>query len=121
MAMQASTSFARVSLPAAQPCCLFHRGPRHPASSSDRAGRGPQKLQARGGRGEQGRLQQSMEPSSPFPNVLARTPWYVSAPAALLAIGLALQIFKRMRGEQGCVQSICSDSNCPCSVSVMHR
>ena len=99
-AMQAQTRLLALVSPLTPLIGLPERGPRHPASTSYRTA---YVVQARGGRGEQGRLQQSVQ-QAPQPAVswLAGTPWYVSVPAALLAAGLALQLVKRLRGQQGC-------------------
>ena len=85
---------------------LPERGPLHPASTSCRTAH---IVQARGGRGEQGRLQQGVQQApQPVASWLASTPWYVSVPAALLAAGLAMQLLKRLRGQQGCVVAMTS-------------
>lgn len=102
--MQAQPRLLSVGSPLAPLIGVPERGPRHPASTSYRTAH---VVQARGGRGEQGRLQQSVQ-QAPQPAVswLASTPWYVSVPAALLAAGLALQLLKRLRGQQGCVVAV---------------
>ena len=110
--MQAQPRLLSAGSPLTPLIGLPERGPRHPASTSYRT---VHVVQARGGRGEQGRLQQSVE-QAPQPAVSWRagTPWYVSVPAALLAAGLALQLVKRLRGQQGCADAAVQLLACCC-------
>ncbi len=97
-AMQVHASCAGSRLLPRQLAGLRCRAP-HPAAGPGRRARGAQTVFARGGRGQQGRLQQSVQPAPPgwLPNPLANAPWYAGAPAVLLVAFLAVKYRKYAR------------------------
>lgn len=96
--MQVHASCAGSRLLPRQLAGLRCRAP-HPAAGPGRRARGAQTVYARGGRGQQGRLQQSVQPAPTgwLPNPLANAPWYAGAPAVLLVAFLAVKYRKYAR------------------------